>query len=78
MTIDPAIVIAFIGSILALLGFFLRAFANGDLLSKNVVRRDDYERVLTINEGYATKFGEQTESIKILATAVDKLTRSRE
>lgn len=73
MTIEPAVLIAFIAAILGLLGLFFRMFASGDLLSKNVVLRSDYDRVVTINEGYAGKFGEQTAAVAGLATTIDKL-----
>ena len=72
MTIDPAVLIGFIGAILALLGLVFRMFVNGDLLSKNSVPRADYERVIAINEGYAAKFGEQTTAIGGLASTIEK------
>lgn len=73
MQIDPAVVIAFIGSILGLLGLTYRAFASGGLHPRTTVPREDYERVIAINEGYATKFGEQTVAIAGLARTVETL-----
>ena len=42
-------------------------------MSKNVVPRADYERIVAINESYAAKFGEQTEAVKTLTKTVDTL-----
>lgn len=77
MTIDPAVLVAFIGTILGLLGVVIRQFMAGNLLSRTVVPREDYDRVVAINEGYAARFGEQTEAVKTLAVAVDRLASNR-
>lgn len=76
MTIDPAIIIAFITAILALLGLFLRAFASGDLLSKNVVPRDDYEALRAINASYPEAMNKIAEAVRTLAASVDVMRRN--
>ena len=73
MIIDPAIIIAFITAVLALLGLILRLFISGQLMSRNVVPREDFERVLAINEGYAAKFGEQTATVAGFGKTMEKL-----
>lgn len=42
--------------------------AKGVILSRNVVPKDQYERVVASNEAYAGKFGEQTDAMKVLAS----------
>lgn len=74
MTVDPAIVIAFIGSILALLGFILRLAINGDLTNPaKVVPRADYEALRAINAGYPEAFKIVAESVTKLAASVDRI-----
>lgn len=71
MEIDVALVVAAIAALGGLLLEILRRFAKGDLLSRNVVPREDYDRIVSINESYAAKFGEQTTAITTLAAALD-------
>jgi hypothetical protein len=73
MQVAAELLIAFISAMLALLALILRLFVTGALHPRETVPREDYERVITINEGYAAKFGEQTESIRTLAGTVEKL-----
>lgn len=47
--------------------------AKGVLLSRHVVPRDQYDRVVAVNEGFQTKFGEQTDAIKTVAAAFQAL-----
>jgi hypothetical protein len=77
VTIEPPILIAFIGAILSLIGLMVRAFMSGSVMSRNVVPREDYERQVAIVESYAVKFGEQTDAVKTLTTTVAKLATGR-
>lgn len=45
-------------------------FMAGKLLSRNVVPREDFDRVVGINESYAARFSEQTEAVKQLSATV--------
>ena len=76
MVVDPLAIIGAISAMGGLLLFILRQFNAGELLSRHVVRREDYDRVLAINEGYATKFGEQTDAIRALASTVERMVDS--
>ena len=78
MTIEPAIIVAFMAALLGLLGLVLRMFIAGDLLSKNVVRREAYDRQLGIVDSYTAKFTEQTEAVKALTATVATLTATVE
>ena len=52
---------------LALALLIIYRFMEGKLLSRNVVPREDFDRVVAINESYAVRFGEQTEVVRDLA-----------
>lgn len=72
MTIDPAVLIAAIAALAGLLIGVFRLFLTGALMSRTVVPREDYEKVLTINAGYADQFGQQSDAVKVLSAIVDK------
>lgn len=78
MLIDAAVVIAFITAMLGLIGLVLRMFIAGELLSKNVVRREAYERQTALVDSYAVKFAEQTQAVRLLAESVATLTNTVE
>jgi hypothetical protein len=44
-----------------------RAFMSGELHPKNTVPRETFDKVVAINETYATRFEEQTKAIAELA-----------
>jgi hypothetical protein len=51
----------------------LSLFYSGRILPRNTVPREDYEALRQINASYAEKFGQQTDALKALSAAVDKL-----
>lgn len=74
MTIEPAVLIGFIGAILALLGLVFRMFVNGQLMNpEKAVPRADYDKQVAIVATYAEKFSEQTTAVKGLAGTVERL-----
>ena len=77
MQIEPAVLIAFIGSILGLMGLFIRAIMAGDLHPRSVVPREDYEKRGAIADSYAEKFGEQTDAIRALTAVVQDIAQQQ-
>ena len=73
MTLDPAVVIAAISALGALLILMFRLFLTGAIHPRNMVPREDYEAQVAITASYAAKFGEQTEVVKASSTTVEKL-----
>lgn len=76
MTIDPVIVaaaIALLSAMGGLLLYFLRGLGSGSLLPRTSVPREDYEAQVAMVKSYADRFGEQTEAVKTLTRAVEKL-----
>lgn len=66
MTIDPAIIIAFLSALLALLGLVFRAFMSGALHPNATVPRADYEALRDI-------YADIPVAIEHVAGAVKKL-----
>ncbi len=76
MVVDPIIVAAAIGLMTAMGGLLMlvyRSFANGSLHPKATVPREDYDAQVAIVAKYADRFGEQTEAVKALVQAVEKM-----
>jgi hypothetical protein len=70
VVVDPVIVTAAIALLTAMGGLLLvmyRAFMSGELHPKNTVPRETFDKVVAINETYATRFEEQTKAIAELA-----------
>ena len=55
----------------------LSLFYTGRILPRNTVPREDYEALRAINATYATRFGEQTDALKVLSATVDRLVRKQ-
>jgi hypothetical protein len=73
MVVDPVIVtaaIALIGGMAGLLLVMYRAFMSGELHPKTTVPRDSFDKLVAINETYATRFEEQTKAITELTAAL--------
>ncbi len=58
-----------------LLLFIVRAFATGSILPRSTVPREDYDAQVSLVMLYADRFGEQTEAVRALTGAVEKLAR---
>ena len=71
MTIDPAIVIAFLTALLGLLGLVFRAFMSGDLHPRTTVPRADYEALRAINADYPEAIAVVAEAVKKLAASIE-------
>jgi hypothetical protein len=46
------------------------AFMRGWITPRNVVPLERHDKVIAINEGYAARFGEQTDAVKALTTII--------
>jgi hypothetical protein len=55
----------------------LSLFYTGRILPRNAVPREDYEALRAINASYAERFGQQTDAVKTLSAAVDRLIARR-
>jgi hypothetical protein len=76
VTIDPIAIIGAITALGSLLLYVVRQTTEGTLVNpEKVVPRVDYDKVVAINEGYASQFGEQTKAVQGLATAVTDLAK---
>lgn len=71
MTIDPAIIIAFLTALLGLLGFVFRAFMSGALHPNATVPRADYDALRAINAEYPEAIGRVAEAVHKLAATLE-------
>lgn len=74
MTIDPAIVIAFIGALLGLLGTILKLAIDGKLTNPDkVVPRAMYEEQVRINASYPPAIIQMAENQKKMAVTQERI-----
>lgn len=70
MTIDPAVLIGFVAALLSLVGYIVRLFLTGALLTPNVVSRADFDAVQADKAMLLAAIPALTEAInKAMATA---------
>lgn len=76
MVIDPIIVAAAIAALTGMGGLFLfllRKFIAGELMPRNTVPREAYDKAIALAASYVKPMNEMAKSMKALASTVHRL-----
>lgn len=73
MTIDPAVLIAFVTALGGLVLLVYRSLVSGSIHPRNLVPREDYEALLEVNDELLVALSGQTQAVKDVGTLVERV-----
>lgn len=73
MTIDPAVLIAFVTALGGLVLLVYRSLVSGAIHPRNLVPREDYEALLEVNDELLVALSGQTQAVKDVGTLVERV-----